>query len=323
LVSVPQPALAKEKISPPPPADPLTVTIHSEDADRFAALFRETKGALTADQIQRFYLDKGTYGVEVFTPGRIENAAKLARSVAANREGYDRAIRECLPAAKAANADLRSIYLGLAGLLPEAKLPQIYLVFGAGNSGGTAGPGAQVLGVEVLCRISPTMEVFRTTLRHFFAHETVHTLQVEPGDKANATPLLTNVLMEGAADFIAAMVTGEVADPRRVAWATSREADLWREFQADVVTARSIDWNNPDRTSPPRAALHRWVQNASPKPWTDRPHELGYWLGMRIWQSYFDKAPDKRKAIRDMLTWTDPDDVLRRSGYSGGAAKPR
>ena len=172
-----------------------------------------------------------------------------------------------------------------------------------------------------MCRISPDLDKFRTTLRHFFAHETVHTLQADPGDEGKATPLLTTVLREGAADFIAAMVTGEEADPRRVAWAMPREAELWREFQADVVTAKGLDWKSSDRTAPPRAALHRWVQNAVPEPWTDRPHELGYWLGMRIWQSYFDAAPDKPRAIRDMLNWTDPEEMLRRSGYLGGSAK--
>jgi hypothetical protein len=304
---------------PPPPADPLTVTIQSGDAERFARLWLETGGAPTAEQLERGYLDNASYGVGVFTPHRIENGGKLARVIAANRAVYDRAVRECLPVAKAANADLRSIYLGLAGLLPEAKLPQIYLAFGANNSGGTAGRGAQVLGVEVLCRINPTMAGFRTTLRHFFAHETVHTLQGEGTEKGRATPLLDNVLREGAADFIAYLVTGEVPDPARAAWAAPREAQLWPEFQADVVTAKTADFNSPDRTSPGRAALHRWVANASPEPWKDRPHELGYWLGMRIWQSYFDAAADKRQAVRDMLNWDDPEEVLRRSGYSGGS----
>ena len=61
----------------PPPADPLTATIHTEDADRFAALFARTKGKPTAAQLKRDYLDKGSVAIGVFTPGRIGDAAGL------------------------------------------------------------------------------------------------------------------------------------------------------------------------------------------------------------------------------------------------------
>ena len=50
----------------PPPADPLTATIHTEDADRFATLFAKTKGKPTAAQLKRDYLDKGSFGIGVF-----------------------------------------------------------------------------------------------------------------------------------------------------------------------------------------------------------------------------------------------------------------
>ncbi len=158
LIAAPAYALAAE---PPPPADPLTVSIYTKDADRFAALFAKTGGAPAAEQIQADYLNGASYGVEVFTPGRIKNAEHLTATIRKNPEPYRRAIETCLPAAKAAEADLRSVYLGLRGLLPDANLPQIYLVFGAHNSGGTAGPGAQVLGLETLCAVANDPASFR------------------------------------------------------------------------------------------------------------------------------------------------------------------
>ncbi|HEY0114045.1 MAG TPA: hypothetical protein VGB59_12980 [Allosphingosinicella sp.] len=302
---------------PPPPADPLTVRIHAEDADRFASLFARTGGAPTAAQLQAEYLDGASYGVEVFTPHRIRNAEHLAAAIAKNPDSYRRAIATCLPAAKEAEADLRSVYLGMRGLLPKAKLPQIYLVFGAGNSGGTAGPGAQVLGLETLCAVSDGPAAFKTLLRSFYAHETVHTFQQQPGALARKSPLLTAVLTEGAADFITSLVTGEVPDLKRAEWAKAREAELWRHFTADLDTTRDEGLRSAADGSPEQKAFLRWVGNYSraPEGW---PHEVGYWLGMRIWQSYFAAAPDKHKAIRDVLEWTDPEAVLKASGYKGG-----
>lgn len=295
----------------PPAADPLTASVHAEDAERFAALFARTGGKPTARQLQRDYLDKGSYGVGVFTPGRIENADHLARSIAADPERYRKAIRTCLPAAKKADADLRAIYLGLHGALPSARLPQIYLVFGAGNSGGTAQPGAQVLGLEVLCDMAPDPAAFRRTLRQFFAHETVHSIQQDAGMRIAHDPLLTAVLVEGAADFIARLVTGEEPDARRAAWAAPREAMLWKQFGADIALTRTLTGeDDPPKGSPQDKAYRRWVANynSAPDGW---PGELGYWMGLRIWERYYAAAPDKRAALRDMLAVRDPRAILK------------
>ena len=299
----------------PPPADPLTATLHTDDADRFATLFAKTKGNPTAAQLKRDYLDKGSFGIGVFTPGRIVDADNLARAIAANPTRYAQAIRTCLPAAKAATADLRAIYLGLHGALPDVKLPQVYIVFGAGNSGGTAKPGAQVLGLEVLCRMSPTPEKLRQTLRHFFAHETVHSFQEDAGMTLARDPLLTAILVEGAADFIAQLVTREEPDAARAAWASPREAELWRQMQADIALTRTLtDKDDPEEGSPQAKAYARWIGNYSTPP-AGWPPELGYWMGLRIWQRYYAAAPDKHAALRAMLAVRDPRAILAAGPY--------
>jgi hypothetical protein len=310
-------AAAPLEVTPPPPADPLTVAIHTEDADRFARLFAATGGKPTAAQLRKDYLDGASYGVSVFTPGRIVDADRLARAIARDPAAYERAIRVCLPAAWAAVGDLRAIYLALHGLLPDRALPQIYLVFGAGNSGGTAGPGAQVLGLEVLCAQEQDADGFRALLRRFFAHETVHTLQRDRASQG-PDPLLTGALEEGAADFVAAIVTGQVPDPERAAWAAPREAELWAEFRKDMAATHGVDLDADPAPAAAIAAFRRWLGNYknAPPGW---PYELGYWVGMRIWQSYYDAAADKRQAIRDMLGFDDAATMLERSGYAGGA----
>ena len=296
----------------PPPADPQTAVVHTEDAERFAALFERTGGAPTAEQVQREYLDRGTYGVHVFMPNRIESAANLAKRVAAGRAKYADAIRRCLPVAKRADGELRAIYLALHGLLPEKPLPQIYVVFGADNSGGTAGPGAQVLGLETLCGLAGDEGKFRAVLAAFFAHETVHVFQAE---EPAGDPLLTSMLQEGAADFIATLVTGRQIDPERAAWGSSQEAELWRQLQADLAVTRGADWSTTKRGTPAQAALHRWVGNYGDPP-AGWPVEAGYWMGQRIWARWYDKQPDKRAAIRRMLTLERPGEVL-----AGGALR--
>jgi hypothetical protein len=92
---------------------------------------------------------------------------------------------------------------------------------------------------------------------------------------------------------------------------------LWRQFQADLLATRDVDLQKVPREAPQSQAFFRWIGNygRAPEGW---PHEVGYWLGMRIWQSYFEAAADKQQAVRDVLSWTDPEAILRKSGYSGG-----
>jgi hypothetical protein len=297
----------------PPPADPITAIVQTEDADRFAKLFKETSGKPTAAQLQSDYLDPGSYGIEIFTPDRIQNAKALAQQIAAKPEDYRKAIETCLPVVKQSNAELRAIYLALRGLYPTRPLPQIYIVFGRGTSGGMAGPGAQVLGLEVLCAGSPSPERLRQELRMFFAHETVHTWQ--PGNTgAERNPLLRSVLREGAADYVASLVLGAPPSAAREAWAPQREAELWKQFSADLAAMRDFTWETMQTDKAAKATMRRWVENygSAPDGW---PFEAGYWMGMRIWERYVDAALDKRAALEDVLLWTDADAVLRRGSY--------
>jgi hypothetical protein len=292
--------------------DPLTAAIDARDALRFANLMKD--GAVpTADALQRGYLDGAGPGVKIFTPApRIIDAQRLAKAVAAKPDTYRYAIRECLPQLPALRGDLRAIYLAFAGLLPERPLPAIDVVFGALTSGGTASNDTQVIGLEVTCPPGTTPEQFRTTMRGFFAHETVHTWQDDETPAALADLLLSQALREGVADYLATLVTGAIPHLDRDAWARPQEAALWQAFQRDRAAIRgSGDGLNKLVASP---HFRRWFANcgAAPDGW---PCEAGYWIGMRIAEAYVARAADKRAAMRELIELRDPDAILKASGY--------
>jgi hypothetical protein len=294
--------------------DPLAADIDARDALRFANLMKD--GAVpTADALQRGYLDGAGPGVKIFTPApRIIDAQHLAKAVAARPDTYRYAIRECLPQLPALRGDLRAIYLAFAGLLPERPLPAIDVVFGALTSGGTASNDTQVIGLEVTCPPGTTPEQFRTTMRGFFAHETVHTWQDDETPAALADLLLSQALREGVADYLATLVTGAIPHLDRDAWARPQEAALWQAFQRDRAAIRgSGDGLNKLVASP---HFRRWFANcgAAPDGW---PCEAGYWIGMRIAEAYVARAADERAALRELIELRDPDAILKASGYGG------
>ena len=296
------------------PVDPLTARVDDGAAQRFAKLWRDSGGKPTAAAIQAHYLDNGGRAIEVFTPGRIENAERLAAKVAEKPELYRNAVEKCLPWVAATNAQLRSTYLGLKGLMPDKPLPHIAVVVGADNSGGTAASGIQVIGLEVICRMSPTQSEFEERMRQFFAHETVHTLQPGIGAAALKDPLLAFALGEGVPDYVTSIVTARVPDSERNAWALAREEWIWQQFQSDAAIVKSGTDPQGRLNAEAEAAYYRWFGNAgdAPEGW---PDELGYWVGMRIAEAYAAASPDPRSALADLLAPKDPPAILAKSGY--------
>lgn len=297
-----------------PAVDPLIATFDTRDAERFAQVFTREQDRPSAKDLQHGYLDGATRGVAIFTPDRIVDATNLAKAVAANPAQYRYAIDKCLPLIPGLLGELRATYLAYRGLLPDRALPPIYIVFGAGNSGGTASPEAQVLGLEVMCGPGTTAEQFRTAMRGIFAHETVHSWQGPLSTKSMTDPLLTLALREGVPDYLASLVTGAVPTPVRNQWAREREADLWADFQRDRVIARTEITKSFEFNAKGEAAVKRWFWNygSAPQGW---PAEAGYWVGMRIAQAYVDRSSNKRAAIRELIALDDPAAILQKSGY--------
>lgn len=308
-------AAAIASASPPPAVDPLTATVDDSAARQFAALWHATNGHPTAAELQTHYLDHGGRGVEVFTPHRIVNADHLAATIADRPDLYRDAVDRCLPWVAAMNPELRSVYLGLKGLFPNRPLPQIAVVIGANNSGGTAGPGIQVIGLEVICRLSPNREAFEANMRQFFAHETVHTFQKEQSSETSNDPLLREALIEGVPDYVTELVTGRVPDADRDRWARAREGAVWQKFRADAEIVRSGTDSNGNQSPAAKTAFRRWFANAGTPPpgW---PGELGYWVGIRIAEDFVAASAKPHEALDQLLDPVDPQAIVRKSGYA-------
>lgn len=297
-------------------SDPLQARVDDSAARRFADLWQRTNGKPSGTEIQARYLSGGGQGLEVFTPGRIESAANLAAKIRADPSVYADAVQRCLPWVEGTNAQLRATYLGMAGLWPNRTLPKIAVVVGAGNSGGTAKPGIQVIGLEVICRNSRTRQDFESTMRHFFAHETVHTFQPQVPTSGLDDMLLLGALREGVPDYISKLVTGQVPNHQRYEWAKEREDWVWQQFQEDREIVRKGTNTKGEMNDKAMAAFRRWFMNAGSPP-AGWPDELGYWVGMRIAEAFVSASPDQRKAIDELLEAKAPGAILSRSGYNG------
>ena len=109
--------------------------------------------------------------------------------------------------------------------------------------------------------------------------------------------LLQQSIIEGSADFIGELMTGEHLNKEANDYGNRNEEKLCKEFVTKMESTSYIDW----------------MYGVSGK--DDRPNDLGYWMGYKITEQYFKKAADKKQAIKEILDIKDYKEFLKKSGY--------
>jgi hypothetical protein len=281
---------------------------------------REKKIAI----FQTEYLDKGSAGLRDFVRLRIKTAKDLVETVERLPRYYASVRASTLRIAETERATRRG-FRKFKRLYPEAVFPDVYFVIGVANTGGTTSSSGLLIGAELygLTANTPRDEFpawFKTFLPDvkdegelrrlvtkaldtalkpverlpaIVAHESCHFNQKYP----RQTTVLEKSIQEGACDLIAELVAGEVINPVLKAYGERHEAELWREFRAEM--------GGTD--------LSKWMYNGFKI--KDRPGDLGYYMGYKISGAYYRNAKDKRQAVRDILSITDFNEFFRASRY--------
>jgi uncharacterized protein YjaZ len=167
------------------------------------------------------------------------------------------------------------------------------ILIGAEFYGGDAGVPQDELGTFQRDNVHPL-----SALPIIVAHEHVHILQSRAGGIFGHKTLLEQSIIEGSADFVGELVSGGNINQGLSAWALPREHALWVEFQGAMSTTD----------------VSRWLYNQGTAT-TDRPGDLGYFIGYRIAQSCYTRATDKVAAIRDIIEVKDAAQFLSVCGY--------
>lgn len=267
-----------------PTANPDSARLVTSDVRLFwAALDRAPVDSL-AVYLQRDYLEKASVGVRDFIPGRIMSAEDLAAYVRAHRATYD-SVRAANLDVSRAEPGIRAAFRRLKDLYPDAVFPDVYFVIGRFNSGGTSSDHGLLIGAEM----------YRDPARlpSIVSHELIHYQQ-----HYDARKLLEHAFMEGTADFIGEMISGSQINNAAHQYGMSHEAALWSEFRKHFDDTDYFPWMYGT-------------------PSDGKPNDLGYFVGYRIAQAYYDKAADKKQAIRDIITARNGDvrGLLAMSGY--------
>ncbi len=278
---------------------PAPVVMRTDDVDRFYGLYDATHGHPTAAQLQSQYLDPGSDALHQFVVARIDNATKLAVAVAKRPESYVQA-RTCLPALAKTKSQLPAVFARFAEVYPAAAFPPVTFVIGRDSTGGTTTVDGIIIGLEKMCQQTMMGADVGDRLTHIIAHELAHVQQ--PASAAEPPPgatLLFQSLVEGSAEFVAELTSGDVSYGHMKTWTRGKECAIEQAFQKDALGTD----------------VSHWLYNGLGTP--DKPGDLAYWVGYRISKAYYAQAGDKKQAVFDLLQ-VDNDSaprILERSGW--------
>ena len=210
-------------------------------------------------------------------------------------------LRSCVRALPAVKEKLAVAFKKLAEVDPEATFPPVTVLVGSNNSGGTTGKAGVLIGLEVACRSYWLQHNVTDRLYHLIAHEYGHVEQYpHGGENPTSHTVLTESLVEGGAELIAELISGQASDAYLERWAKGRERVYGQQFLAQ----------RDDKDLP------RWLYNG---PGTAKePGDLGYLFGYRIAKAYYLKASNKRLALKVLLELKNPHAILAASGWSPG-----
>lgn len=306
-------------------ADPETAPLIFEDVPRFWEAFDHAAAATTrlkkAAIFRRDYLGRGTAGLIDYHWLKTERTELLLRQIDA-APGYYAGIREQTLRAADLEPKIRAGFRSLAKLYPDAHFPPTTFVVGRLNSGGTAGQEGMLVGLDLWSYtegvptegVSPALLPILKTLRlenlpYIVLHEQIHAMQQYGGEDI----LLSDVLAEGSADFIAHLALPEQPQPPYYVWGLEHEDRVWARFASEAADGEYGDW------------LANYSGNLIEDDWHP---DLGYFIGARICEAYYAQAADKTQAIEDLLFVVDPFAILDASGYAdrfvgGGTNPPR
>jgi len=280
--------------------DPLATEIVTSDLDHFWEAFERAGEQVYPQLIDQYYLKIGSKGIRGFMSGRIKSADHLANVIRSHPKYYG-SIKASTDSITGMNDEIRQSLVKLKDLYPDAIFPPVYFVIGALSSGGTSSKDGLIIGAEMygLTAYTPKEELnpwLLTVLKpvsqvpHIVAHELIHFQQ-----KYDGGTLLAACMKEGSADFLAELISGNHINQHVHDFANPKEEELWLEFRARM--------DKKDYSG--------WLYSST----KERPNDLGYWIGYKITQAYYDKASDKKQAIRDILNIKDFNKFLEDSGY--------
>lgn len=285
--------------------------IETADIDHFWEAFDRLNICKTHEDsvkvIQENYFDRATEGLKDFTKVRAINAECIVKLLAYYPKFWP-SIRDNTLSIAGKKKAMEDVFQKFKEAYPEFKQPAVCFAIGCLSTGGTTTSDKILIGSEIVASDSTVVKTELSSwlksvmykedkILAFIAHEGVHTQQKFNFKKKT---LLSQCLVEGGADFISVLIAKANINENLYQYGYAHEKELWEVFQKEMDGKDFSNWMyQGDRSK-------------------DKPADLGYFMGYRICEQYYQQAADKKLAIKEIMEMRDPGKIFKESGYKGG-----
>lgn len=293
---------------------PQDINIVTSDIDLFWQAYDNANGNFANDYFMDNYFRAGTPELSLFFDAKIKDPQRLTEKLSINAyHTYYNDIRQNMETLSSDQGAIIDALQSFENSYPDAVYSDLVIVVGALGTGGTVvSNGAMVIGCEFFTKGQDTstsglapwiQQVTREVnyLPSIVIHELVHVQQRNfaqtQGLSSNGT-LLEVALAEGIADFVTATVLGIYFNDHLPAYADPREEQLWLDFQDEM---NGTDYSN-------------WLFNAGNSS-GGRPGDLGYYVGYKIAEYFYQAQTDKTQALAQLLEVRNAEQFLEVSQY--------
>jgi hypothetical protein len=280
--------------------DPDKVELIYDDLHNFiGAMEMMDKESNPETVFQREYLDKASPGLKEYLRANKYEAKHFVEEIRKKMAQYS-GLRGLPKALASLENEIRKAFRGLTKVIPNTVFMPVYYFVGIRGGGLHAEPSEYGLLIAI-AELDEDLPGVKLVL----VHETVHVQQALTvgleeyqsiyGPKMS---LLAVSLREGVAQFLTFLSTGERTKEEAYEYFAKNEKEVWERFKAEMNERLPGDW--------------MWEKPKKP----EQPRDLGYIIGDRIVEAFYNRAEDKEKAIQDILSITDYQEFFKKSGYA-------
>lgn len=284
-------------------------TIETKDIDNFWIAFDKLKSATTQNDsieiIQTNYIDQSTEYFKEFIRLRNFTAEEYVKLIGKYPKFWN-SIRKETEKVKYRKAEIEKVLDIYEKTLPNFKRPNVCFAIGCLRTGGTVSDNLILIGTEISAstleteksELSPWLKSVIGTfgdIVSMVSHETIHTQQ-KMGKLKNLVEFTIN---EGVADFLSEKIAGFNINKTSFAYGQKNDCILRQDFIKDFSKSKTD--------------ISNWLYNGSKS--IDRPADLGYYIGYKIAEEYYNRSKDKTKAISILLDRKNYMKIFKKSDY--------
>jgi len=263
--------------------------------------------------LDSLYFQNGTVGLEGILKARNYTPEDYINSINTYPKFWKSIRENTLQASKMGN-ELELGIEKLKTIYPELKPAKIYFTIGAFRTGGTTIDSLVLIGSEISMADHTTQtSEFPENLSHLkshFAtnpkkhlvflnvHEYVHTQQ-----NPRVFNILSLTLYEGVAEFVASKALGVKSPNPQIKFGNENTERIRKVYETEMFYP-----NN----------LYKWLDGNAPNEFGMR--DLGYYVGYKICENYYNQAENKTEAIKTMIELdysneTENEDFIKKANY--------